>query len=356
MVVRRHPKPLFIALIAIIAIILIGLGSYLFLISPTNAFDNQKIEVVIPKGTSTSKIATILKNKGLIRATLIFRVNVFLHGKSSLKATTYELKKSMSLNTIINILSNGNSYDSNLVNITFKEGKRMTDYAKVISEKTNHSATEVLTLVNDKNYLAKLITKYWFLTNSILNTGIYYPLEGYLAPDTYQFKNKNVTINTIIETLLNEEEKRLAPYKNLMLNDPHKYTTMASLVELEGTNTTNRKMIAGIFNNRLAAGMNLGSDVTTYYALQYPMTASLTSSQFATVNPYNTRASNMGGKLPIGPICSVSLSSIEASVNPTTNDYFYFVADKNGQIYYSKTLAEHTAKIKELKEAGKWLW
>ena len=64
----------------------------------------------------------------------------------------------------------------------------------------------------------------------------------------------------------------------------------------------------------------------------------------------------MAGKLPVGPICSVSKSSIEASINPTTNDYYYFVADKNGKIYYNKTSSGHLQTIKEIKEAGNWIW
>src|SRR5699024_1894265 len=144
------------------------------------------------------------------------------------------------------------------------------------------------------NYLQELMSRYWFLTDSILQEGIYYPLEGYLAPDTYEFKDKDVTITTIIETMLDEMESELEPYRNMISGNIHYYMTMASMVELEGTNTDNRKMIAGIFENRLEANMNLGSDVTTYYALQYPMTSDLTTAQFATINPYNTRASNMG--------------------------------------------------------------
>ena len=131
--------------------------------------------------------------------------------------------------------------------------------------------------------------------------------------------------------------------------------TMASIVELEGTNSENRKMIVGIFENRLNSGMNLGSDVTTYYGLQAAMTSDLTSEQFNTSNPYNTRV-GMIGKMPVGPICNPSLSSIEASINPTKSDYLFFVADKNGNIYYTKTNKEHEKKVQEIKDKGDWIW
>ena len=210
--------------------------------------------------------------------------------------------------------------------------------------------------MHDEVYLQTLISKYWFLTDSILDTNIYYSLEGYLAPNTYHFKNKDVSIETILETLLDQMSKDLDKYRAIIEKNPHYYFTMASIVELEGTNADNRKMIAGIFENRLKANMNLGSDVTTYYGLQVAMTSDLTSEQFASVNAYNTRSTTMVGKMPVGPICSVGISSIEASISPQTSDYLFFVADKNGKIYYSKTMSEHSQKIAEIKAKGDWIW
>ena len=60
--------------------------------------------------------------------------------------------------------------------------------------------------------------------------------------------------------------------------------------------------------------------------------------------------------MPIGPICNPGLSSIEASINPIDSDYLFFVADKNGKIYYTKTNREHEAKIAEIKANGDWIW
>ena len=155
--------------------------------------------------------------------------------------------------------------------------------------------------------------------------------------------------------MLNEMDSKLSKYKSLLEKNIHYYMTMASIVELEGTNTENRKMIVGIFENRLNSKMSLGSDVTTYYGLQAVMTKDLDSEQFASVNGYNTRSSTMIGKMPVGPICNSSMSSIEASLYPTDSDYMYFVADKYGKIYYTKTITEHNSKIKEIKDKGDWI-
>ena len=159
--------------------------------------------------------------------------------------------------------------------------------------------------------------------------------------------------------LLDQTDKILTPYKEKISasgKSVHYYLTMASITELEGLNEKDRKMIVGVFNNRLAKNMNLGSDVTTYYGIQKNMTSDLTVQQFAQSNAYNTRASNMAGKLPVGPICNPSTISIDASINPTDNNYLFFVADKNGKVYYTMTNKEHEQAIKEIKQAGNWIW
>lgn len=356
MVVRRRPKPLLIFLVIMGSLLILLAAVYLFLASPVDKNSHEKIEIVVPSGTGVTGIAKILKENNLIRSEVLFTITVKSKGNLYLQASTYLFRQDMSMEDIISELISGSKYNPDVITITFKEGMRITDYAKDIAKATNHSETEVLNTLNDRNFLDNLRQKYWFLTDSIFQDGIYYPLEGYLAPDTYQFDDRDVSISTIVETMLNEMEKELDPYRSQIQDNVHYYMTMASLVELEGTNTDNRKMIAGIFENRIAANMNLGSDVTTYYALQYPMTSDLTTAQFATINPYNTRASNMRGQMPIGPICNPSLSSLKASIEPTDSNYLYFVADKNGNIFYTSTLSEHEAMVQEIKDKGDWIW
>ena len=356
MAVKRKAKPL-LFIIILFAFMLVGLGGALvYLSSPVEAGNEELIDVEIASGTGTNKIGEILKEKNLIHSKYMFLVYVKLYKVNNLKAATYQLNKGMNLSEVIETLQNGSTYNPNAIKLTFKEGQRITDFAKTIANNTNNDYDSIITMMKDREYISKLIPNYWFLTDVILDNEIYYPLEGYLAPDTYYFDNKDVSVDDIINTMLKEMNKNLASYKSSIGNDIHKYMTMASIVELEGTNTENRKMIVGVFNNRLNSGMNLGSDVTTYYGLQADMKNDLTSQQFNTVNAYNTRTNAMIGKLPIGPICSPSLSSIEASVNPTDNDYLFFVADKHGKIYYTKTMKEHEAKIAEIKANGDWIF
>lgn len=330
-------------------------GLYQYQVSPTDKSSNAKVEVVIKQGMSTSQIASLLKKKYLIRDEFFFKVYMKLNRRDSIKASTYYLSKNMSLDNIVSLLEKGASNTD--ISITFKEGKTIKDYAKLLSETTNISEDEFLTKMKDKTYLASLIKSYWFLTDAILDSNIYYGLEGYLAPDTYNFKDKDVTVEEVIKTLLDQEEKNLSPYKDTLSKmNVHEVLTLASISELEGLKDTDRKLIVGVFQNRLSKGMNLGSDVTTYYAFNQAMDKDLTSEMFNTYNPYNTRSSAMAGKLPVGPICNPSKESILASINPTKSDYYYFVADKNGNVYYTKTSSEHSAKVKELKEKGDWIW
>ena len=340
----------------VIGVLLLGMfGLYQYQVSPTDKSSNAKVEVVIKQGMSTSQIASLLKKKYLIRDEFFFKVYMKLNRRDSIKASTYYLSKNMSLDNIVSLLEKGASNTD--ISITFKEGKTIKDYAKVLSETTNISEDEFLTKMKDKTYLTSLIKSYWFLTDAILDSNIYYGLEGYLAPDTYNFKDKDVTVEEVIKTLLDQEEKNLSPYKDTLSKmNVHEVLTLASISELEGLKDTDRKLIVGVFQNRLSKGMNLGSDVTTYYAFNQAMDKDLTSEMFNTYNPYNTRSSAMAGKLPVGPICNPSKESILASINPTKSDYYYFVADKNGNVYYTKTSSEHSAKVKELKEKGDWIW
>lgn len=351
---------IFSILLFIMGMILIGgCVVFMYLSSPVDKNSNAVIEIEITSGSSTSAIAKTLKERNLIRSEFIFKLVAKFHTNKTLKATVYDLKKSMSTEEIVETLTEGNTYNPNAIRITFNEGETVKKYAEKIANNTNNNYEAVMSKLSDETYLDNLIAKYWFLADEIKNEDIYVSLEGYLSPNTYEFHSKEVTVEEIIEVMLDQTEKELETYKaDIEKSDwsVHQYLSLASMLELEGTNSKNRKMIAGVFYNRLNLGMNLGSDVTTYYAFDEEMNKDLTAKQFSTSNPYNTRASDMGGKLPVGPICNPSVSAIEASINPTENDYLFFVADKHGKIYYTKTEKEHLNKVAEIKEKGDWIW
>ena len=337
-------------------LLIISFVYYQYNVSPIDRSSNADIEVVIPEGMSTDNISKTLVDKGLIRNEFFFKVYLRLNNVSSIKASTYLLKKSMSLTEIVEIMEQG-SNNADAVRLTFKEGETIADYASVIADNTSITSDDFIAKTRDRDFLDSLIDEYWFLSDSILNEDIYYPLEGYLFPDTYEFSKSDLTSEDIIRTLLDEEEEKLAQYKEKLENsDVHAIITLASIAELEGVKDEDRKLIISVFNNRLSRGMNLGSDVTTYYAFNEEMDSDLTSEMFNTYNPYNTRSSEMAGRLPVGPICNPSISSIDAAINPTSSDYLYFVADKNRNVYFMSSASEHEEKVWELKENGDWIW
>ena len=154
-------------------------------------------------------------------------------------------------------------------------------------------------------------------------------------------------------------ETRLSKYETDIKNSNysvHEILTIASMTELEGVKDEDRKDISGVFYNRIKKNMSLGSDVTTYYAFKVDMSdRDLTTKEINTYNAYNTRGPNMNGKLPIGPIANPSKEAIESAIYPTSSNYLYFVADKNRNVYFTETIAEHDKKVNDLKKAGLWI-
>lgn len=349
-------------------IVMFGLGLILLLVISILVYYNTSLsptgtkeEIVsfeVKNGMTSKSIISELHKDGLIKNEIVAYFYVKINNVTNLQAGTYELNKGMSLKEIINTIVNGETVDDSL-SLTFIEGKRVKKFAQIISEKYDYTEDEILKKWSDKTYLETLISKYWFLTDEILNDGIYYPLEGYLYPDTYRFK-KEATIEEITEKLLDTMADKLASYRNKIdnnqyVNTIHKALTLASIVELEGAKSDDRAGIAGVFYNRLRDGWNLGSDVTTYYAAQIDFSdRDLTQAELDDVNGYNTRSASMAGKLPIGPICNPNVESILAVLNPKESDYYFFVADKNGKTYFSKNNSEHAAIVAELKSKGLW--
>ena len=345
-------------LLIIIPLLIIScVGLYFFLISSVSS-NKEEVEFIVESGSTYYDTINKLKQDKMIRSEFAFKIYLKLNKVSPLEAGTYKLNKSMNVKEIVETFNKGNSYNPNAIRITFKEGENMRSIAKVIASNTNNKEEDVYNLLNDKEYLNSLINKYWFITDSILNEDIYYSLEGYLFPNTYEFNNKDVKVEEIFSVMLNEMDKRLKGVKNKI--DSHNYNiheiiTLASIVEKEGTKNSDRAGIAGVFYKRLSSGWSLGSDVTTYYAAKVELSErDLYIEEINSRNAYNTRSDYLAGKLPVGPICNPSIDSINAALNPAMGDYYYFVADKNGKTYFTKTYNEHLAKKDELIKAGLW--
>ena len=348
-------KKLLFIILTLIALMLITLSaSFLYFTSPVSK--ESKLQLfIIKNGESSKTVSSRLKQNNLIRNESIMYLYLRIQDKR-IVAGTYELSPDMKLSKIIDMLTTGKVSNSNII-ITIPEGKNMRQFASIVSLKMNHSVTSILDAVNDKNYISSKIAEYPWLTNDILNSNIYYPLEGYLFPDTYAIKSVDSSIYELTDKMLAKMDqvitKELKNYQGHY--SYHQLITMASIIELEGLNKESRQTVASVFYNRLKINMPLGSDVTTYYAAKVNLNErDLKKSEIKAANPYNTRGPNMAGVLPVGPIAAPSLSAIHAAIYPANTDYLYFVADKYSKMYYTKSYTEHNAIVAKLKREGLW--
>ncbi len=316
--------------------------------------NGQTIRVEIEEGSGTVAIAELLEQSHVIKSANVMKIYTKINHIQSLQAGKYDLNNVEDLVSILSHIQKGEVVNEE-VKLTFVEGKNMRSIARTIAEKTVNTEEDVFSLLEDEEYIDSLIEKYWFLTEDIKNENIYYPLEGYLLPDTYIFENEEVSVKTIFNFMLNYMDKFLTAHKDEITYNVHELMTLSSITELEGVNEEDRKEIAGVLIHRLNKKMSLGSDVTAYYAFKVDMgERDLYAKELKTENPYNTRGPNMEGKLPVGPICSPSKNAILATINYTKTDNLYFVADKNKKVYFTKTNEEHINIINQLKQNSLW--
>ncbi len=316
--------------------------------------EDIKVEFKVDAGDTLSSIAGILEEKELIKSKTAYKIYLKTHKTGEIKVGKYDLNKNMGVKKIIETLASDN-YKEDYINITFKEGLNIRQIAEIIENNTDNKKEDVFNLLKDESYIDSLINEYWFLTNDIKNENIYYPLEGYLFPNTYQFK-VDAKVEDIFKTMLDQMDEELSKYKTQIDNSSysiHELLTLASIVELEAGSSHERNGVAAVFYNRINNNWTLGSDVTTYYAEQKSFKEDLTIDEINSCNAYNTRSTCIVG-LPVGPISNPSSESINGVMNPTTSDYYYFVADKDGNTYFTKTEYEHNQIIEKLQREGLW--
>ena len=332
------------------------MGTYFYCIN--YSYDGNEVSIEVVDGDSYATIGSKLKEKNLIKNELVYKIYIKLNTPTNLEKGVYYIKSGSDIVDLIETFESGAINNRETVNVTFVEGKNMRYVASTIQEKFGYKETEFMKKISDTEYLDSLIEKYWFLTDEIKNKDIYYSLEGYLYPDTYTFY-KDASIEEIVESMLDNMDMKLVNYKDSISKSKytiHQMLTLASIVEQEAGNATDRKGVSGVFYNRLNDGWSLGSDVTTYYAEKIDnWLRDLKLSELNECNAYNTRSTCMAGKLPVSPICNPSLNSIISAIEPKQHNYYYFVADKNGKTYFNKTDYEHVSTVNRLKSEGLWI-
>ena len=287
--------------------------------------------VNIAPGTSGTAIGAQLARSGIIHNQYSFDL-LRVYRSGTLKAGEYRFDHPAPLSEVYARLLKGDVYT---ITVSIPEGFNIFDIAQ---------AVEAAGLAPQDAFLAaerqhtELITTFSPKATS---------LEGYLFPDTYHF-SRHATPQQMLAAMVHrfrQATAQLGLTKNIATT-----ITLASIVEKEVSQPSERPIVAGVFVNRLAQGIPLATDPTVIYAalLDNRYRGTIYASDLLSGSQYNTYK-HLG--LPPGPICNPGVAALRAAISPAKTDYLYFVSDANGHSRFSATLKDHTAKVLEYRKA-----
>ena len=316
---------LFFIIFSLLFVSILGVFLYqVYLPQNVDEFDSKTI--TIEEGMGLTQIADLLKEESLLRNPLLFIVYAYLDGKAGrMQAGIYEIDTPVSAKDLVTVISGG--YIGNLVRLTIPEGFNGEQIAeKLVEEGVIDKRDEFLNLVQLSTAAAYEIYNYDFLENISASS-----LEGFLFPDTYEFKENTDPKRVLDKFLKNFERKAsnlVGDYDTLIL---------ASLLEREVQTQEDMRLVAGVLNNRLEIGMLLQVDATLVY-ITGKKTGQLTNRDKLIDSVFNTY--KYAG-LPPAPIANPGLKAINAVLNPIPSDYLYYLTDLDSKTHFAKTLEEH---------------
>ena len=297
--------------------------------------------VEIEPGSATAHIAQKLGESGAVKWPFLFRVYSKLKGfDSQYKYGVYTFDSELGYEGLAEMLvTDGAKAES--VSVVIPEMSSVDDIAKILEEKGVCKRADFITAVQQGEF------NYSFI-KGIPDKSVYYRLEGYLFPDTYDFycydseECAYLAVDKMLKTL--DDKFRAAGIYSIDSDYTlHERMTMASIIELEaGGSPEEMAKVSAVFYNRLESPdfATLGSSPTR----KYPHGN----------GRYNTYECN---GLPPGPLCSPSIKSIEASYSPQEDfEYYYFVTDASMKFYYNETLTQHNNIIAKLKAEKNWIY
>ena len=342
-VVRRIV--LIVALVLLLIVAVAGWQAYSYVteaLAPVDPDSEEVINIDVPIGSNLDSIAALLEDNGLIKDARIYKYYVKFQNESSFQAGSYGLTQAMTLDEITESLKTGKVYHEPLFTINVPEGLTLVEIGeRVIEPNTDYTAEEFIAQVQDEAYIDELMVKYpELLTEEIKGEDVKFALEGYLFPATYPIYEEDPSLTLLIEQMLDATKANIEPYQAVLQEQeltPHWLLTFASLLEEEATSMSDRQTIASVFYNRLDVDMPLQTDPTVIYAMGEHKDR-LFNSDYEYEDPYSTYT-NQG--LPPGPIAASGASSIEAVLNPNQTEYLFFLADSEGNNYFSTTYEQH---------------
>lgn len=247
------------------------------------------------------------------------------------KPATYNIKTNMNTDQVIKMIARG-VLTRPEVTITIPEGSDIYTIGDILESGLKFSRADFIKATEDFD-----TKEYDFIENK--------SLQGYLYPDTYRFFDDSNAEDVIIKMLNNFQKKALPSLKSIDQLSQYETLTLASIVEKEVSKSDDRKIVSGIFINRLRDGMKLQSDATVNFITQSGRSQA-TLEDLKIDSPYNTY--RVTG-LPPGPITNPSVDSIKSVVNYTPNEYYFFLTSKDNppKTIFSKTFEEHIQAKKQ---------
>lgn len=297
----------------------------------------DKVMVLIPRGAKLEEIAGFLKDSGLIRSRIVFILAARAIGaEKDMKAGRFTIDRKLGVFEVIRLLTEGMK-PGDLV--TIPEGLTSREIADILYREINLDPKRFLSLVNDSSFAHSL---------GVAASS----LEGYLFPDTYGFVPGMEPAEIIREMISKGRHTFGVQFGDKVSGlglSWHQVLTLASIVEGEAQVDSERPRIAAVFMNRLKRGWRLQADPTVAYALGGRRDR-IMYRDLEVSSPYNTYFVK---GLPPGPICNPGKEAVAAVVLPLKDcDDMYFVAKGDGTHIFSKTIEEHLAAIRSVREAA----
>jgi UPF0755 protein len=333
---KEHYRLKFFLTLILLALLLAGAAGFLLYV-PYGP--NAETFVDIPPGASLHTIAIKLQSAGVLRSRYAFALLRMQKG-GTLKAGEYRFDHPALPAEIYDRMARGDVYT---IALTIPEGYNIFDIALAVeSAHLGFPAITAATFLAAERSHPELINA-WTTPGALPPAS----LEGYLFPDTYHF-SRHATPVQILTAMVHRF--RQATTQLGLIDDVPRTIIMASLIEKEVREDSERPLVAGVFVNRLARSMPLATDPSVIYAalLDNRWRGTIYASDLQSPSPYNTYR-NPG--LPPGPICNPGVASIRAAMHPAATDYLYFVSDAAGHTRFSVDLKEHAAQVQDYRNA-----
>ncbi len=301
--------------------------------TPSKPGDAATEKYEVKKGASLSQVAVELHQKGYIIDLNVFKIYLKLTPNyPKPKAGKHLISKGMNLPKLLAALAKNPLSED--VPLTMIEGWRLRDADAALTQKG---------LINPGEYLKAAKTPKRFKIPFKLESE---DLAGYLLPETYMVPKGKLDVNILIQRQIDAFHKRFYQVHQGELKKSGRslrtIVILASLLEREEPNEKTRPAVAGVMYNRLDKNTPLGIDATSRFTLDdWSNRRAFLKKLRDPEDPYNTR---LRAGLPPGAIGAPSLPSLLAALRPKKGPYWYYLHDKNKQIHFSKTAAEHEAK------------